>query len=155
LANPVQRRAYVLAKLCASLVAVFLLLVALPGAAAYVVISLDAGGPLPLLPYLAGIGLFGLHSLFYLTLTLMLGVFFNSRSPVLGIPIGIFFIGMFFGFLKPLMYIGPSMLTGCAEAIAGSGPLPPGLLWPPLIATVLWCVVFTCAALIKFERAEF
>jgi len=155
LANPVQRKAYVLAKLCASLVAVFLLLVALPGAAAYVVISLGAGGPLPLLPYLAGIGLLVLHSLFYLTLTIMLGVFFSSRSPILGIPFGIFFIGMLFGFLKPLMYIGPSMLTGCAEAIAGSVPLPPGLLWPALLATGLWCVAFTCAALIKFERTEF
>ena len=155
LANPVQRKAYVLAKLCASLVAVLLLLVALPGAAAYVVISLGAGGPLPLLPYLAGIGLLVLHSLFYLTLMIMLGVFFSSRSPILGIPFGIFFIGMLFGFLKPLMYIGPSMLTGYAEAIAGSVPLPPGLLWPPLLATVLWCVVFTCAALIKFERTEF
>jgi ABC-type transport system involved in multi-copper enzyme maturation permease subunit len=155
LANPVQRKAYVLAKLCASLVAVLLLLVALPGAAAYVVISLGAGGPLPLLPYLAGIGLLVLHSLFYLTLTIMLGVFFSSRSPILGIPFGIFFIGMLFGFLKPLMYIGPSMLTGYAEAIAGSVPLPPGLLWPPLLATGLWCVVFTCAALIKFERTEF
>ena len=154
LANPVQRKAYVLAKLCASLVAVLLLLVALPGAAAYVVISLGAGGPLPLLPYLAGIGLLVLHSLFYLTLTIMLGVFFSSRSPILGIPFGILFIGMFFGFLKPLMYIGPSMLTGYAEVIAGSVPLPPGLLWPPLLATALWCVVFTCAAIIKFERTE-
>jgi len=155
LANPVQRKAYVLAKLCASLVAVLLLLVALPGAAAYVVISLGAGGPLPLLPYLAGIGLLVLHSLFYLTLTIMLGVFLSSRSPILGIPFGIFFFGMLFGFLKPLMYIGPSMLTGCAEAIAGSVPLPPGLLWPPLLATGLWCAAFTCAALIKFERTEF
>jgi ABC-type transport system involved in multi-copper enzyme maturation permease subunit len=156
LANPVQRKAYVLAKLCASLVAVLLLLVALPGAAAYAVISLGVGGPIPLQPFLAGMGILGLHSLFYLTMTLMLGVFFNSRSPILGIPLGIFFIGWILaGMLKPLMYIGPWMLRGYAEAIAGSLPLPPGLLWPPLLATVLWCAVFTFAALIKFERMEF
>jgi len=156
LANPVQRKAYVLAKLCASLVAVLLLLVALPGAAAYAVISLGVGGPIPLQPFLTGMGILVLHSLFYLTLTLMLGVFFSSRSPILGIPLGILFIGWILaGMLKPLMYIGPWVLRGFAEAIAGSLPVPPGLLWPPLLATALWCVVLTSAALIKFERMEF
>ena len=52
LANPVQRKAYVLAKLCASLVAILLLLIALPGAAAYAVLSLGTGAPLALQPFL-------------------------------------------------------------------------------------------------------
>jgi ABC-2 type transport system permease protein len=156
LANPVQRKAYVLAKLCASLVAVLLLLVALPGAAAYVVISLGTGEPIPLQPFLAGMGIMVIHSLFYLTLSIMLGTFFNARSPILGIPLGILFIGyMLSGLLKPLWYIGPWMLTRYAEAIAGNLPVPLGLVWPPLLATALWCAVFTCAALIKLERTEF
>jgi ABC-type transport system involved in multi-copper enzyme maturation permease subunit len=156
LANPVQRRAYVLAKLCASLVAVLLLLIALPGAAACVVISLGTGELLPLQPFLIGMGIMVLHSLFYLTLSVMLGVFFNSRSPILGIPLGILFFGyLFAGLLKPLWSIGPWMLMKYAEAIAGSQPLPSGLLWPPILATVAWYAVFTCAALIKFERTEF
>jgi hypothetical protein len=41
-----------------------------------------------------------------------------------------------------------------ASAIAAS-QMGPGLLWPSIIATMLWCVVFTCAAMIKFERTEF
>src|SRR5512137_2756750 len=43
LANPVQRKAYILAKLCASLVAVLMLLIVLPGAAVYGVLSLATG----------------------------------------------------------------------------------------------------------------
>jgi ABC-type transport system involved in multi-copper enzyme maturation permease subunit len=156
LANPVQRKAYVLAKLCATLVAVLLLLVVLPGAAVYGVLSLGTGAPLPLQPFLAGMGILVLHSLFYLTLTLMLGTFFGSRSAVLGIPLGILLVGLLLsGMLKPLLYVSPWLLPQFAEAVAGGVPVPPGLLWPPLIATTLWCAVFTCAALIKFERTEF
>ena len=156
LANPVQRKAYVLAKLCASLVAILVLLVVLPGAVAYIMISLGTGEPLALQPFLAGMGILVLHSLFYLTLSIMLGTFLHSRSPVLGLPLGILFIGyMFFGFFKPLVYISPCMLTRYAEAIAGSLPIPAGLLWPALLTTGLWCVIFTFSALIKFERTEF
>ena len=156
LANPVQRKAYLLAKLCASLVAILLLLIVLPGAAAYGVLSLATGGPLALQPFLEGMGILVLHSLFYLTLTLMLGTFFGSRSAILGIPLGILLTGMFFsGILKPLLYVSPWLLPQFAEAVAGGVPVPAGLLWPPLLATGLWCLVFTCAALIKFERSEF
>jgi ABC-type transport system involved in multi-copper enzyme maturation permease subunit len=156
LANPVQRKAYVLAKLFASLVAVLLLLIVLPGAAAYGVLSLGAGRPLALQPFIAGMGILVLHSLFYLTLTLMLGSFFGSRSAVLGIPLGILLTGFLFsGMLKPLLYVSPWLLPQFAEAVAGGQVIPPGLLWPPFLATALWCLVFTCAAIIKFERTEF
>ncbi len=155
LSNPVQRKAYVLAKLCASLAAVLVLLVALPGTVAYIVISIGAGELVPIQPYLAGMGILILHSLFYLTLTLMLGVFFGSRSLILGISLGFFFIGMFFpSMLKPLMYVSPWMLPKISSAVAASQMIPPGMLWPPLLATALWCVVFTCAAIFKFERTE-
>jgi ABC-type transport system involved in multi-copper enzyme maturation permease subunit len=156
LAKPVQRRAYVLAKLCASLVAIVVLLIALPGAAVYGVLSLGSGGPLPLQPYLAGMGIVVLHNLFYLTLTLMLGVFLGSRPPILGIALGIVLVGFLFSaMLKPLLYVTPWLLPNFAEVVAGGVHLPPGLLWPPLLATAFWCVVFTCAALIRFERIEF
>ena len=156
LAKPVQRKAYVLAKLCSSLVAVLLLMIALPGAAAYGVLSLGTGESLSLAPYLAGMGIVILHSLFYLTLTLMLGVFFSSRSPVLGIALVIVLTGFLFSsLLQPLLYVSPWMLPALAELTAGNQAVPSWLLWPPLLATVLWCVVFTCAALIKFEHTEF
>jgi hypothetical protein len=86
----------------------------------------------------------------------MLGVFFSSRSPVLGIALVIVLTGFLFsGLLQPLWYVSPWMLPAWAELTAGNQAVPSWLLWPPLLATVLWCVVFTCAALIKFERTEF
>jgi ABC-2 type transport system permease protein len=156
LSKPVQRKAYVLSKLFASLVAILMLLIILPSAAVYALITFRIGQFVPLQPYLVGIGLLIIHSLFYLTLTLMLGVFFNGRSPILGIGIGIYFIGKILaGMIKPLMYIGPWVLLGFAEAISIGQPVPTEMLWPPLIATGFWCVVFTVAALIQFERTEF
>jgi ABC-type transport system involved in multi-copper enzyme maturation permease subunit len=155
LANPVQRKAYVLAKLCATVLAILLLLVVLPGINAYVLISLGAGEPLALQPYLAGMGIFILHSLFYLTLTLMLGVFCGSRSAILGISIGIYLFGLLFaGFIQPLLYVSPWLLPKFSSAITAS-QMVPGSLWPSIIASALWCLVFTCAAVIKFERTEF
>ncbi len=156
LTRPVQRKAYVLAKLSASLVAILPLLVALPGAAAYGLISMAVGSPLPLPPFLAGVGILALHSLFYLTLTLMLGVILGSRSAIPGIPLGILLTGFLLSsLLRPLWAVTPWLLPGFAEAIAAGAPVPPGFLWPPLITTGLWCVAFIFAALIKFERAEF
>jgi ABC-2 type transport system permease protein len=152
MAKPVQRKAYVLAKLCSSLVVILVLLIALPGAAAYGLLFLRGGEPFPLQPFIAGTAVLVLHSLFYMTLTIMLGTFFNSRSPILGITFGIYFAGMFM--FKPFVYVGPWMLAKFSTPIANSISLPPDLLWPPLIATLVWCVVFTCAALIKFERTE-
>ena len=158
MAKPVQRKAYVLAKLCSSLVTVLLLLIALPGAATYGLLSLQAGEPFSLQPFLAGMGILVLHSLFYLTLTLMLGAFFSSRAPILGAAFGILFSNFLlqplFGILKPLLYVTPWLLPADATAVAGSWPVPPELLWSPLLATALWCVVFTCAAIFKFERTE-
>jgi ABC-type transport system involved in multi-copper enzyme maturation permease subunit len=155
LAKPVKRKAYVLAKLCASLVAILVLLIALPGAATYGVFWLGAGEPLPPLPFLAALGMLALHSLFYLTLVLMLGTFHGSRSAILGIGLGFLLLGFFFGgMLQPLLTITPWLLPQFAELIAGNQIIPPGLLLPPLFATALWCVVFTSVAIIKFERTE-
>lgn len=156
LAKPVQRRAYVLAKLGASLVAAILLLIALPSAAAYGLFSLRAGELFPLQPFLAGVGIVAVHSLFYLTLTLMLGAFFASRPPILGIALGVLLGGsMLAGLLKPLLYVTPWMLAKMAALVAGSQPVPNGLLWPPVAATLLWCLVFVILALAKFEKTEF
>jgi len=156
LAKPVQRKAYLLAKLFSSLVSVLLLLIALPGAAAYGLLCLRSGDLFPLLPYLAAMGMLVIYSLFYLTLMLMLGATLSSRKAILGVALGILLIPELFStLLAPLMYAGPWVLAKLAPVVASSQLVPPGQLWPPLLATALWCVVFTCAAILKFERTEF
>lgn len=156
LAKPVARRAYLLAKLAASAIATLILMILLPALLAYALLSLRSGGLFPLLPFLAGIGVMIVHTLFYLTLTLLLGTVFNSRPPILGLALGIALGGnMLVGLIKPLAYVSPVMLAKVASMLAAGLLVPFELLWPPLIATALWSLAFIWMALVKFEKTEF
>lgn len=155
LAKPVTRSAYVLAKLVASALAVLVLLIALPSLAAYLLLSVRIGSFFPFLPVVGGVGIMVVHTLFYLTLTLMLGTFFNSRPPILGIALGVLLGGnLLAGFLKPLLSVTPWALGKVASLAAGGQPLPLTLLFPPLIASALWSLLFVFTAVAKFERTE-
>jgi ABC-type transport system involved in multi-copper enzyme maturation permease subunit len=156
LAKPVARRSYVLAKLAASILAVLALLVALPALFTYGLLFVRVGSAYPLLPFLGGIGIMTVHTLFYLALTLMLGTMFNNRSPILGIGLASVMGGTLAGgFLQPLLYVTPWMLGKFAAIVADSQPVPPAMLWAPLAATTVWSVIFILVALAKFERTEF
>lgn len=156
LSKPIQRRSYVLAKLVATLAAVILLLILLPAILTYALFYIRSGQFFPVLPFISGMGLMFLHSLFYLTLTLMLGTMYASRAPILGIALGILLGGNFLSsLLKPLVFVTPWMLAKVASLVADSQPVPAGLLWGPLAASVLWSVIFIIVALAKFEKSEF
>ncbi|MBT3392089.1 MAG: ABC transporter permease subunit [Chloroflexi bacterium] len=156
LAKPVARRSYVLAKLSAAIAAVLLLLIALPALVTYLLFFVRLGSLYPFLPFLSGVGIMAVHTLFYLTLTLMLGTFFDSRAPILGIALGVAMGGSLIGgLIQELMYVMPWSLGKMAALIADSQPVPAEMLWSPLVASLLWSVVFTVLALVKFERIEF
>ena len=156
LTKPVTRRAYVLAKLLTNAVNILLFLVVVPSLVTYTLFYLRMGAPFPLLPFMLGVSIMILHSLFYLTLTLMLGAFFTSRPPILGIALGFLLGGnLIAGLFKPLLYITPWSLAKVASLVASCQSVPPELLWPPVVASVLWCIVFVIAALSKFEKTEF
>lgn len=156
LSKPVTRRSCVLAKLAAGLLALPPLLIALPALTAYILLSLRGAAPFPLLPFLGGVGIVWIHTVFYLTFTLMLGTFFNSRGPILGTTLGFLLGGSVLGGLaRPLLFVTPWMLSRITPMVAGSQPVPAGMLWPPLAATAAWSVIFTIVALVKFERMEF
>jgi ABC-2 type transport system permease protein len=156
LAKPVARRSYILAKLIVAALAVLVLLIALPALAAYGLLSLRGGAPYPLAPFLAGLGIMSAHTLFYLTLTLMLGTLFGSRPPILGISLGVLLGGsLLISFLKPLVYITPWIMSKTAALAAAGQAVPPELLWPPLLSSALWCLIFVLIALAKFEKTEF
>ena len=156
LAKPVARRAYVLAKLAASALAILVLLVGLPSLSMYLLLSIRAGGPYAVLPFLKGIGVLAVHTLFYLVLTLMLGTFFKNRTAILGIAIGSALGGsMIGGFIKPLLWITPWILGNSTELMVMGQSVAPEMMAYPLAATVIWCLIFTLVALAKFERTEF
>jgi ABC-2 type transport system permease protein len=156
LAKPVARRSYVLAKLTSSVLAILVLLIALPALVTYLLFFVRLGSPYPLLPFLGGVGIMTVHTLFYLTLTVMLGTIFNSRVPILGIALGAVMGGSLIGGLvQQLMYVMPWALGKVAALVADGQPVPAGLLWVPLTASILWSVVFAIVAIAKFEKMEF
>ena len=156
LSKPVARRSYILAKLIATLVAALSLMIALPSLLVYGLFFLRTGQAFPLMPYLSGVGIMGLHTLFYLTLTLMAGAFFNNRPPILALTLGSLLGGSLVGgFAEFLLYMTPWTLAKVASATAAQAPLPLDMQVYPLIATVIWSVVFVFLAIWKFERTEF
>jgi ABC-2 type transport system permease protein len=156
LTKPVTRRAYVLAKLLTNVVFVLLFLIVVPSSLIYGLFYLRAGEAYSLLPFLSGVGIMALHTLFYVTFAVMLGAFTNSRLPILGIALGSLLGGGIIGsFVKPALYVTPWILSKLASLVVSGQTVPDGLFWSPIIATALWCVIFVILALVKFEKVEF
>jgi ABC-2 type transport system permease protein len=156
LSKPVARRSFILSKLVANVIATFLLLILIPSLLVYGLFFLRAGETYPLQPFLAGVGIMSLHTLFYLTMTLMAGTFFNNRAPILAVTLGSLMGGLLLGgFAEVLLYVSPWALTKTASAVAAGAPLPVEMQIYPLFATGLWCILFVVLAVWKFERTEF
>jgi ABC-2 type transport system permease protein len=156
LSKPIARQSYVLAKLFSNALPILILMIGLPSALGYSMLSVRMGGMFPLIPFLSGVGIMTLHTIFYLTLTLFLGTVFDNRAPILGIALGSVLGGnLLAGFFKPLLYVTPWTLPKLASLTAASQPLPVELGIFPLIATIIWCLVFVFAAIIKFEKTDF
>lgn len=156
LSKPVSRRAYILSKLLVNAVYILLFLIFIPAIATYSLLSYKLGALFPILPFTYGISIMILHSLFYLTFVMMLGTFFNARGGILGISLG-FLLGssLITSLIKPLLYITPASLSKLAALVAGNQAVPSHLLWPPLVSTIIWCLIFVFVARSKFERTEF
>ena len=92
--KPVSRTSFILSKLIANTAAILIVIYVVQGVLVYLQFALLGSTP-PLGPYVFSLALLGLHLLFYLTLTLMLGTLFNERGPVIGIPLAILFASQF------------------------------------------------------------
>jgi ABC-type transport system involved in multi-copper enzyme maturation permease subunit len=156
LSKPVARPAYFLAKLAAHSVGILVIMIGIQSAVAYGLVWLANGGPLPLLPFLTGVGGLALHTLFYLTLTMMMGVFAKTRGQVLCVALGSLFGGMFLPILiKELGFVTPWCLPDILRQLALGIPLPLTSTLIPILATAIWSIVFVSAALWKLPRLEF
>jgi len=155
LSKPVSRTAYILSKLVANVAGILVIMVGLPSVVGYGLLTAAAGEPYPLLPYLIGVGGLALHTLFFLTLTLMMGVLVDSRSQVLGVAMGVLFGGQILaGFIDKLARLTPWLLPAILPTAASGATLPLPVS-TPLLATAIWSAIFVAVALYKFERLEF
>lgn len=161
LSKPLSRSAFVIAKLTANMAGVFVAMLLLPALVAYLQLAIAAGGLLNPLNFLGGLGVIYINMLFYLTLTLMLGTFFNHRGPVIGIPLALAFgQQILFGLFPFLAQVLPWTLVipyGDIEPpIAGAiirGAAPQTLT--PLYVTVFLILLFVGLSMWRFEREEF
>lgn len=160
LSKPVSRTAFILSKLVANAIGILITAVILQGVIAYAQISAASGAARPIGPFLGAMGLVFLNLMFYLTLTLMLGTLFDARGPVIGIAMALLFgYQIFLGIAPWLAEIMPWALvvqTGSSAPLAVTVALGlPIASYTPIIATVLWSVIFTIVAVWRFNREEF
>ena len=161
LSKPVSRTAFVVAKLVAHSVGVLVTMTLLPGVVAYIQISLAGGSWLSPLNFLGGMAVIWLYQLFFLTLTLMLGVLYDHRAAVIGIPLALAFGSqLLVGVLPVLNFVLPWRLAVGVEnetmAVIESIILGlPPFSWLPVLFVTGFVVLFTAVAIQRFQREEF
>lgn len=154
LSKPLSRVSFVLTKLASNAIGILLFILIIPGIIAYIQIGLASGTYPPLLPYLAGMGVAALTLLFYLTLTLMLGVLSDTRGPVVGISMALLFLGsILVQLFQPAALFLPVAMQDFAVMIANGQPLP-GPAWIEILTTALWSLVFMAIAVWRFQKLE-
>ena len=154
LSKPVSRKAFVLSKLAVHARWLALLTILVPMVVLYASLPSVSGLPLPLLPFLGGVGMMVISLFFYLALSLLLGTVFESRGPVAGIVFG-FMVGGFLlsNYVGPLTAIFPWLFFENAYYLIERGWMPAtGVI--SIAATVVWSIVFVFLALWRFERVE-
>lgn len=155
LSKPVSRLSYLLSKLFAHGLGVVVMLVGMQGAVGYGLLSAVGGQPLPIGSYLVAETGLAVHTLFYLALTLMLGVLTANRNHLLGVSLGVLLTGTLFGgFLGPIILVTPWSLGSFLAATVQGHPLPV-TVWLPIGATAALTLTFVAVALARFERLEF
>jgi len=166
LSKPLRRPAFILAKLIAYGLGLLATWVVLPGGIAYLQFRAYGLDQLSISGYVAALGLVYLNLLFYLTLALMLATLFNGRGP--GVGIALFNLLSCTVFVDPIVAYAPWLLKvmpwnlllpfgfGAGSPLAGilmlGGPLP---TVTPIIATAVWCLLFTGVAIWRIRREEF
>ena len=161
LSKPASRTAFIVAKLIANGLGILVTMTLLPGIVAYIQLSLAGGIWLSPVDFLMGMAVIWLYQLFFLTLTLMLGVLFNGRGAVIGIPLALAFGSqMLIAVVPALNFVLPWRLAVGVEndslsvvesIILGTPPFS----WLPVIAVASFAVVFVSIAIHKFRRGEF
>jgi ABC-2 type transport system permease protein len=163
LSKPVSRVSFFLSKLIANGLGGLVTMVLIPGAVAYVEFYFASRVWSNPIAFLEVIGIIFLNLVFYLSLTLMLGAFFQSRGGVIAIPMFVLFGAQLLGSVKPLLYVMPWLLLwplpfksteqiSIAGAILTGNPVP--TYWP-IVTTAIFSVIFIVLGIWRFDKQEF
>jgi ABC-2 type transport system permease protein len=152
LSKPVSRSTFLLSKLIANSLSTLVVMLVLPGALAYVQFVL-ASDSVSFSCFLGGLGLMALHTIFYVALTMLLGVLSDSRGVVLGVSLGTLLGGTLLRSIWPLSLFLPWVLPDMAASVFIGNPLPTVMLTPVLM-TFVWSVVFVLVGIRRFNYQE-
>lgn len=155
LSKPLSRVAFILSKLAAHAAGSLVTMVAVPALFGYAVLWIAGGNPYPVGPFLTGAALVYLHLLFYLVLSILVGVLSESRAVILAAGLGSLLGGSFLrNFIPSLALASPWMLPDIS-GLAAMGEQIPALMNIPILATAGLTLLFAILALWKFRRHEF
>lgn len=161
LSKPVSRPAFILSKVISNSIGVLVTMAVAQTCAAYMIIYAITGKTLPILPFAEATGLLFLNLAFWLILTIMLSTLSNSRGLAIGVPLVLLLGYALFVEIAPwLVDYMPWNLTSAVDAnrpalavsLVTGQPLPTLM---PVIASFIWCIVFTTIAIWRFRKAEF
>ena len=156
LSKPSSRVAFYLSKLISNSFSTLILMICIPFLGAFA-IMLNKNPEMSIVGFLSAAGVLIVHTFFYLSLSLMVGVFAEKRSAVLAVTLaGLLGGQIMMNIVKELLYFTPFGLSQIMSAIVSQGPLGiPGLLWLPVGLTFLWSVIFILLSIWKIRRLEF
>ncbi len=159
--KPVTRPAFLMSKVIANSLGVLATMVVLPGSLAYVLTVVITGDSWNLPRFLAALGVVFLSNFFFLSLTLMLGTFFVSRGPVIGIALALFFTQQYLvGLLPVLGYMLPwKLVIPIGEQLDAVAPclLVGSQNYSPILVPIvaLESILFILIGLYRFSHEEF
>jgi ABC-2 type transport system permease protein len=161
LSKPITRPAFILSKVIANSLGVLATMVIVPSIVSYILNVIATNTPWNLPRFLAALGVVFLSHFFFLSLTLMLGTFFNGRGPVVGIALGLLLMQQtligwlpFLGKVLPMKLVLPlgEQLDAVAPCLlVGSHKYSPVLI----VIIALESLLFVLIALWRFSREEF
>ena len=151
LSKPVSRSAFILSKLAANALSILCVMILLPAMLAYVQLAIASGAGLDSLAFPGALLMTALHALFYLSLTIFLGVILENRGAILGISLGVLLGGLLLRNLPLVGFITPWILPDIAGALLTA---PENLFLQPVIMTGVWSAAFTASALVAFQKVE-
>ncbi len=153
LSKPVSRQAFLSAKLVSSVVGMICLMIIPSALVAYGLFWLYEPGAYTWTNFVGMLAVVTLHTLFYLTLTLMMGTLTNRRGVLLAVTLGSLLGGGMVP-IQALVQISPWQLQQVGMMVLEGVPLD-RLALTMIGATAVWCLVFLLVAAWQFERTEF
>jgi ABC-2 type transport system permease protein len=161
LSKPIERSAFIIAKVISYSLGILMTMSVIQGGIAYLILFRVTGKAFPILAFAEAIGMLFLSLVFWLTLTVMLGALSNRRGLAIGIPL-LLILG-FSLFVEIAPWIANYMPWNLTSGVSGSQPAisvslvlgQPITTTMPIIATIIGCLVFTLVAIWRFQREEF